>query len=80
MENCTTKHQQTQNSFKPNVRVLKNMRNAMVNDHCLADGVAPSYFLEGMVWNIPSQNFTWSYQQTFENYLYSGWSNATRRS
>lgn len=69
MDNCTTKHQGTQNRFKPTVRILKNMRNAMVKDHYLADGVAPSYFLEGMLWNIPNQNFTWTYQQTFEDCL-----------
>lgn len=70
MRNCTAKHQATQSRFKPNVRVLKNMRNAMVEDEFLADGVAPSYFLEGMLWNVPSQNFAASYQQSFENYLY----------
>lgn len=35
----------------------------------------PSYFLEGMLWNLPNQNlpnqnFTWTYQQTFKTYLY----------
>lgn len=68
-ENLTSKHQATSSRFKANVRVLKNMRKAMVNEGCLVDGVAPSYFLEGMLWNVPSQYFTNSFQQTFENYL-----------
>lgn len=69
MENCTTKHQATSNRFKPSVRVVKNMRNAMVDAHYIGDGVAPSYFLEGMLWNVPTQNFSWTFQQTFENCL-----------
>lgn len=68
-ENLTSKHQVTISRFKANVRVLKNMRKAMVKDGWLADGVAPSYFLEGMLWNVPSQYFTHSFQETFENYL-----------
>jgi hypothetical protein len=69
MQNCTTKHQSTRSRFKPNVRVLKNMRNAMIDDGFLRDGVAPSYFLEGMLWNVPADNFVNSFQQTFENYV-----------
>ena len=69
MRNCTTKHQETNGRFKANVRVLKNLRNAMVDEGFLSDGIAPSYFLEGMLWNVPNQNFVASYQQTFENYL-----------
>jgi hypothetical protein len=71
MANCTSKRGATSNRFKPNIRAIKNMRNTMVNDRYLADGVAPSYFLEGMFYNVPSQNFVWNYQQSFENAI--GW-------
>lgn len=47
--NCTTKHQATGSWFKPTVRIVKNMRNAMVRDGYLKEGDAPSYFLEGML-------------------------------
>lgn len=69
-QNCTQKHQNTNSRFKSNVRVLKNMRNAMVNEGFLKKGVAPSYFLEGMLWNVPNQSFVSGYQQSFENYLH----------
>ena len=69
-QNLTSKHQTTSSRFKANVRVLKNMRKAMVNHDFLADGVAPSYFLEGMLWNVPSQYFNNSFQETFANYLF----------
>lgn len=69
-QNLTAKHQATQSRLKPSIRVLKNMRNIMVDDGFLRDRIAPSYFLEGMLWSVPNQNFVGSYQQSFENYLY----------
>ena len=63
--NCTSKHQATSSNFKPMVRVLKNMRNAMIEKGLLADGVAPSYFIEGMLWNVPADQFTGNYGDMF---------------
>ncbi len=63
-DNCTSKHQNTNNKFKPIVRIFKNMRNRMVDDGFIADGLAPSYFLEGMLWNVPSVKFGSSYGDT----------------
>ncbi len=62
--NCTTKHQGTNQWFKPTVRILKNMRNAMVADGYLGDSVAPSYYLEGMLYNVPASSFGSSWQDT----------------
>jgi hypothetical protein len=66
-ENCTTKHQGTSQWFKPVVRVYKNMRNHMIDDGYIAAGVAPSYFMEGMLWNAPAGHFGKSYEDTFVN-------------
>lgn len=68
-ENCTTKHQETGSWFKPTVRIIKNMRNAMIRDGYIVEGDAPSYFLEGMLWNVPNANFGTSYQTTIINVL-----------
>lgn len=65
--NCTQKHQATSQWFKPTVRILKNMRNNMISKGYLADGVAPSYFLEGMLYNVPNSCFGKSYVDTFLN-------------
>lgn len=65
--NCTTKHQATNSWFKYLVRVYKNMRNRMVEDGKLAGGVAPSYFIEGMLWNVPASKFGTSYQDSWVN-------------
>lgn len=59
--NCTTKHQETNGNFKPTVRVFKNMRNTMIQKGLLGEGIAPSYFIEGMLWNVPSDKFTGDY-------------------
>lgn len=63
--NCTTKHQNTGKWFKPMVRVLKNMRSKLVDDGVIGAGVAPSYFLEGLLYNVPDEKFGKSYQDTF---------------
>lgn len=62
--NATAKHQATNGWFKPCVRILKNMRNAMVDNGYLAAGVAPSYFLEGMLYNVPNDKFGGNYVDT----------------
>ena len=67
LENCASKNQATSTRFKSNVRVLKNWRNRMIKEGYLEEGVAPSYFIEGMLWNVPNQNFVSSYQQTYLN-------------
>lgn len=66
-ENCTSKHQATSQWFKPMVRVLKNMRNKMVVDNLIEDGLAPSYYLEGLLYNVPIDKFGSSYGDTFAN-------------
>jgi len=67
--NVTAKHQATNSWFKPVVRILKNMRNSMVDHGYLGTGVAPSYFLEGMLYNVPNANFSRSYKDTMVDAL-----------
>ena len=61
-DNCTAKHQATNENFKRVVRIFKNMRNAMIEKRLLVDGVAPSYFIEGMLHNVPNSKFVGSFQ------------------
>src|SRR5258708_2439368 len=65
--NCTTKHADTKQWFKPTVRMFKNMRNRMIQRGELKEGIAPSYYLEGMLYNVPPEHFGKSYQDTFVN-------------
>ncbi len=68
--NLTTQHQATANMLKPMVRILKNMRSRMVEDGLLGDGIAPSYYIEGLFYNVPvSEYVSTSYGETFCNGL-----------
>jgi len=64
-DNCTAKHKATNQWFKPTVRLYKNMRNYLVDRNIIQSGYAPSYFIEGMLWNVPSQNFGTTLDSTF---------------
>jgi hypothetical protein len=48
-------------------RVLKNLRGKLVDDGCIKAGVAPSYYLEGLPYNVPNEKFTSSFQDCFVN-------------
>jgi hypothetical protein len=63
--NCTTKHQATNGWFKPTVRILKNMRSRLVDEGSIEQGSAPSYFIEGLLYNVPNEKFGMSYEDTF---------------
>lgn len=62
--NATKKHQATTSWFKPTVRIFKNMRNSMIAKGYLAEGIAPSYFIEGMLYNVPTNLFGGTYADT----------------
>jgi hypothetical protein len=64
-ENMTAKHQATGSRLKPLVRVYKNMRNRLYERGLLPAGCAPSYYIEGMLYNVPTQLFTGTLQQQF---------------
>jgi hypothetical protein len=69
-ENLTTKHQATGNRFKPIVRIFKNMRTRLVENGTIADGIAPSYYIEGLLYNVPNANFVATQAQSVYNVLY----------
>jgi hypothetical protein len=65
-DNMTSKHQATNGWLKPTVRIYKNIRNRLVRDGKIKSGTAPSYFIEGMLHNVPVNQFGGNYQQTVE--------------
>ena len=66
-DNCTAKHQATVTWFKPTVRILKNLRNKLIDGDLLEEGIAPSYFLKGLLYNVPKDKFGRSYGDTIVN-------------
>jgi hypothetical protein len=68
-DNCSAHHQATNCWFKPMVRIVKNMRSRLVNDGKITRDLAPSYYIEGMLFNVPKEKFGGSYSATFVNCL-----------
>lgn len=64
-KNLTKKHQSTNSWFKPMVRIFKNLRSRAVAKGLLNQGDAPSYYLEGLLYNVPDSTFGDSYMKTF---------------
>ena len=52
--NLTYKHQESSRSLKPMVRILKNLRGKLVDDNLIKMDIAPSYYLESLLYNVPS--------------------------
>jgi hypothetical protein len=67
--NCTTKHQAAGQKFKPMVRVMKNLRGKLIEQGMLDVGEVPSYYLEGLLYNVPNEKFSGTYANTFANSL-----------
>ncbi len=67
--NSTTKHQSTSYNFKPLVRIFKNIRTKLVDDGSIGKDIAPSYFIEGLLYNAPNELFRGTYQDMVANIL-----------
>lgn len=60
--NGVTKNASTQRAFKRTVRILKRTRNHLIDQGALAPDAISSFFIESLVWNVPSEFFlknTW---------------------
>lgn len=66
-DNGVKKHQNTNNQYKPTVRMFKNIRNYLEENYHISNSLAPSYFLECLLYNVPNDNFRGSYQDVFCN-------------
>ena len=67
-ENLTRKNQRARN-FKPTVRIFKNLRSLIVSEGMIEAGFAPSYYLEGLLYNVPDNQFADNYQDSFVNVI-----------
>jgi hypothetical protein len=65
--NLTKKHQSSGQWLKPMVRILKNMKTKLANDGVIEGKIAPSYYLEGLLYNVPDDKFTTDYEECFVN-------------
>lgn len=65
-ENGVYKNSESQTGgwFKPSVRVFKNLRNRLVLNQSVPTDAAPSYFVQCLLYNVPSSEFGLNYQST----------------
>lgn len=55
----------TNGRYKPTIRMFKNARNSAIARRLLNENDAPSYFVEGMLYNVPDHLFTADPEETF---------------
>ena len=65
--NLTKRHQDSGEWLKPMIRVFKNARSKLVDRGIIEAKQAPSYFVEGLLYNVPSDKFGTSYEDSFVN-------------
>ncbi|CAJ3721306.1 Uncharacterised protein [Burkholderia pseudomallei] len=65
--NLTSRHQQSGRWLKPTIRMLKNMRSRLVELGCIQATAAPSYYLEGLLYNVPNDKFGGNLHECFVN-------------
>jgi hypothetical protein len=65
--NLTKKHLSSGKRLKPTIRMMKNLRRKLVDDGLLEAGKAPSYYIEGLLYNVPDDKFTNCLGDTFCN-------------
>lgn len=68
-DNGVAKHQATGGLYKPTVRLFKNARNHLVEHGRLPEGAAPSYFIQGLLYNVPPEVYGGGTRQNFLNVL-----------
>ena len=64
-ENGCSKNDNTNQRFKETVRIFKNARSYMVDNGTIKKELAPSYFIECLVYNVPASKFVNDYQSRF---------------
>lgn len=66
-DNGVEKNASTNGWYKPTVRVFKNARTYLINKNIIEESLAPSYFIECLICNVPNNAFGRNYQETFCN-------------
>lgn len=68
-KNLTAKHQATGSRFKSAIRIFKNLRRMLVDKHVIEKNIAPSYFIEGLLYSVPNDCFAGDRSTTVFNIL-----------
>ncbi|GIW59194.1 MAG: nucleotidyltransferase [Patescibacteria group bacterium] len=71
ISNGARKNEEARGEYKASIRMFKNARNYLIDKKLVPDGIAPSYFIEGLLYNVPAQLFGSNRQRTYEGVV--GW-------
>lgn len=64
-DNGAEKSKRTGDRYKRTVRMFKNARNHLEANHLISSSLAPSYFLECLLYNAPDSAFQSKFQETY---------------
>lgn len=56
-DNGASKNQNCYSNYKPSIRIIKNMKSRLVNNVVITSSLAPSYFIECFMYNMPNSDF-----------------------
>lgn len=56
-DNGASKNQNCYSNYKPAIRIIKNMKSRLVSSGVISSSLAPSYFIECLMFNIPNVNY-----------------------
>ena len=63
-DNLVAKNKETNEWFKHIIRIFKNARQRMLESGIIKAGTAPSYYIEGLLYNAPTEFFGTSYDNS----------------
>jgi len=56
-DNGASKNQNCNSNYKQTIRIIKNIKSRLVGSGKIGSSLAPSYFVEGLLYNIPDSDF-----------------------
>jgi len=62
-DNGVSKNKESGSKYKPTIRIFKNMKARLVELNRINSSLAPSYYVECLLYNVASRNFNQSYFQ-----------------
>lgn len=68
-ENGADKNQSVHNRYRETIRIIKNARSYLVEKGEIEEGLAPSYYIECLLYNVPSNTYTYDLQDRYQNVI-----------
>lgn len=68
-QNGTAKNQRTGGVYKPTIRMFKNARTYLI-ERGVSQDLAPSYFIECLLYNVPDSRFIGTFRGIFRNVIH----------